>query len=147
MTAKWRIRIGTAITAALIIALAAYGAWRVREWNARGWAGLTFVPDIAKWQHFRYPRGVATDRSGNVYVPASLNNTIRKVAPAGGVTTVAGLGGSSGHADGIGSAARFDAPEGVATDIEGNVYVADTNNATIRKITPAGVVTTLAGLA
>jgi len=90
---------------------------------------------------------VATDGSGNIYVADSLNNTIRKVTPAGVVTTLAGLAGRSGHTDGTGSAARFDGPEGVATDIEGNVYVADTNNATIRKITPAGVVTTLAGLA
>src|ERR1043166_6807989 len=96
---------------------------------------------------FYYPSGVATDSSGNVYVTDRFNCTIRKITAAGVVTTLAGLAGSSGSADGTGSAARFYYPEGVATDSSGTVYVADTSNQTIRKITPAGVVTTLAGLA
>src|SRR2546428_297097 len=96
---------------------------------------------------FSCPTGVATDSSGNVYVADSSNYTIRKITPAGVVTTLAGLAGSYGSADGTGSAARFEVPFGVATDSSGNVYVADGGNNTIRKITPAGVVTTLAGLA
>src|SRR5207245_2370200 len=96
---------------------------------------------------FNYPSGVATDSSGNVYVADPYNHTIRKITPAGVVTTLAGLAENPGSADGTGSAARFSAPWGVATDSSGNVYVADTFNYTIRKITPAGVVTTLAGLA
>ena len=96
---------------------------------------------------FYFPTGVATDSSGNVYVADANNHTIRKVTPAGVVTTLAGLAGNSGSADGTGSAARFHSPNGVATDSSGNVYVADTGNHTIRQITPAGVVTTLAGLA
>ena len=96
---------------------------------------------------FYYPFGVAVDGSGNVYVADTYNNTIRKITPAGVVSTLAGTAGSSGSADGTGSAAQFYYPCGVAVDGSGNVYVADTDNYTIRKITPAGVVSTLAGLA
>ena len=96
---------------------------------------------------FNYPSGVAVDSAGNVYVADNDNDTIRKVTPAGVVTTLAGLAGSSGSADGTGSAARFNGPADVAVDSAGNVYVADQNNYTIRKVTPGGVVTTLAGLA
>ena len=96
---------------------------------------------------FRYPNGVATDSSGTVYVADNSNHTIRQITPAGVVTTLAGQAGSFGSADGTGSAARFNYPVGVATDSSGNVYVCDNGNYTIRKITPAGVVTTLAGLA
>jgi sugar lactone lactonase YvrE len=90
---------------------------------------------------------VATDSGGNIYVADTSNHTIRKITPAGVVTTLAGSAGISGSADGTGSAARFYYPEGVATDSSGNVYVSDNSNGTIRKITPAGVVTTLAGSA
>src|SRR5439155_12482847 len=96
---------------------------------------------------FNVSPGVATDSSGNVYVADTYNYTIRKITPAGVVTTLAGLAGFTGSADGTGSAARFNRPQGVATDSSGNVYVADSSNHTIRQITPAGVVTTLAGLA
>jgi hypothetical protein len=96
---------------------------------------------------FHAPSDVAVDAIGNLYVSDSLNHTIREITPAGVVSTLAGLAGVSGSADGSGSAARFSAPEGIAIDGSGNLYVADTNNHTIRKITSAGTVSALAGLA
>ena len=88
--------------------------------------------------------GVAVDSSGNVYVADTSNFSIRKITPAGVVTTFAGSG-TSGSADGTGTAASFAIPVGIASDSSGNVYVADAGNNLIRKITPAGVVTTFAG--
>ncbi len=96
---------------------------------------------------FNYPTGVAVDGDGNVYVADYNNSTIRKITPTGVVTTLAGTAGSYGSTDGIGADARFVSPHGVAVDGDGNVYVADGGDHTIRKITPAGVVTTLAGAA
>ena len=96
--------------------------------------------------HFSHPTGVATDSVGNIYVADAGNNTIRKVTPAGVVTTVAGTAGVAGSADGTGSAASFNNPESVTVDNSGNLYVADTGNNTIRKITPAGIVTTVLGV-
>lgn len=96
---------------------------------------------------FDSPFAVAADGAGNIYVADTANNTIRKITPAGVVTTLAGKAGTSGNANGTGSAARFYSPSGVAVDTAGNVFVADTVNDTIRKVTPAGMVTTLAGKA
>ncbi len=96
---------------------------------------------------FRQPRALACDGAGNLYVADTLNSTIRKITPAGVATTLAGAAGATGSADGTGAAARFHQPEGVLAADDGTVYVADTLNHTIRKITTAGVVTTLAGTA
>ena len=90
---------------------------------------------------------MAVDSLGNVYVADTLNSTIRKVTPAGVVTTLAGSPGTSGNVDGTGNEARFHSPYGIAVDRAANLYVADTWNHTIRKVTADRTVTTLAGLA
>ena len=96
---------------------------------------------------FNQPMGVAVDAYGTVYVVDSVNNTIRKVTPGGVVTTWAGSAGHEGSTDGTGSAARFNQPLRVAVDASGTVYVVDSGNHTIRKVTPGGMVSTLAGSA
>ncbi len=98
---------------------------------------------------FNHPSGIAVDSSGNVYVADYGNHLVRKITATGVVTTLAGVPGTPGSLDGTGtattSASLFFGPSATATDTAGNVYVADTNNQLIRKITPAGVATTLAG--
>ena len=81
-----------------------------------------------------------------LYVADSFNHTIRKITAGGVVTTLAGLAGSQGNVDATGSAARFNAPAALAVDNAGTtIYVADSQNQTIRQVTSGGVVTTLAG--
>jgi hypothetical protein len=111
--------------------------------GAAGTAGMTNGTGTAAL--FNYPYGLTVDSGGDVYVADTSNNTIRKITAAGVVTTMVGTPGIVGSADGTGTAGRFSAPEGVAADHTGNLYVADTGNETIRQVTPAGVVTTLAG--
>ena len=91
---------------------------------------------------FHSPRGIAVDKEGNLYVADDDNHRIRKVTPGGRVSTLAGSG-TPGFADGQGSAAQFKHPRGLAVDAAGNLYVADTANNCLRKVTPAGLVSTL----
>ncbi|MGH7997232.1 MAG: hypothetical protein ACREFX_12875, partial [Opitutaceae bacterium] len=95
---------------------------------------------------FNYPYGVAADSAGNLYIADQNNDTIREVATDGQVTTIAGMAGVAGSADGVDTAARFNGPSGIAVDSSGRIFVADTGNSTIRMIVD-GQVTTLAGTA
>jgi len=125
------------------------------NWVTTTIAGLVGIPGSADGTNsnarFFDPTGVAVDSSNNLYVADWLNSTIRKITPAGSdwvTTTIAGLAGNSGSADGTNSNARFFDPMGIAVDSRDNLYVADWDNSTIRKITPAGtnwVTTTIAG--
>ena len=101
---------------------------------------------------FYFPDGLAIDPSGNnMYIADYTNNCIRKLVIQGSndASTFAGSSvadnGASGFTDGTGTVARFSGPSGLAIDTDGNLYVADFNNGLIRKITPAGIVSTVAG--
>lgn len=103
-----------------------------------------YVDGPADTAQFDNPDGIVTDTSGNIYVADSGNNVIRKIAPGGEVSTVAGTG-VAGDADGAAGVAEFDTPTGITIDSSDNLYVADEGNNTVRKITPGGEVSTIAG--
>ena len=93
---------------------------------------------------FNDPFGICIDSNDNIYVSEYLGGRIRKITPSGRVSTFAGSG-LAGFADGVGTAAMFYSPEGLCVDPQNNIYVADTSNFKVRKITPDGTVTTIAG--
>jgi hypothetical protein len=109
-----------------------------------GSGGAGFADGQGTAAHFNRPTGIAVDNEGNIIVADYDNHRIRKITPGGAVSTLAGSGGA-GFADGQGTAAHFHFPFDVAVDNEGNIIVADMNNHRIRKITPGGAVSTLAG--
>lgn len=96
-------------------------------------------------QNFGWGFKIAADDGGNLYLGDTYNCGIQKLMPDGTMTLLAGHGNHEGSADGSGTDARFNTPSAIAVDDAGNLYVADSGNNTIRKVTPAGVVTTLAG--
>lgn len=116
--------------------------WTVSTLAGNGTAG--FADGWGASALFNSPQGVAVNAGGVVYVADTANNRIRRIAGDGTVSTLAGDG-SPGLQNGTGSQARFNAPQGVATDNEGNVYVADTGNSAVRMINAGGTVSTLAG--
>lgn len=109
-----------------------------------GSGSLGSADGTGKSASFYSPAGLAVDASGNIFVADMGNNLIRKITPAGVVTTFAGSG-IAGYADGTGTSASFSAPTGLAIGTDGSLYVSDANTGLVRKITSAGVVTTIAG--
>lgn len=105
-------------------------------------AGSNNGPDSTA--SFYLPNSIVADGNSNIYIADGINNLIRKITPDGQVSTFAGSG-QAGNIDSTGTAASFNGPSGLAVDALGNIYVADTNNNLIRKITPDGLVTTIAG--
>src|SRR5215203_2286706 len=114
----------------------------VRTFAGSATAGLQ--DGIGNAAQLNRPHGMAIAADGTVYVSDRGNHQVRSVSPAGAVRILAGSG-KQGFADGRGAAAQFHDPVAVAVDRAGNVYVADRNNHRVRKISPDGVVTTLAG--
>jgi sugar lactone lactonase YvrE len=114
---------------------------RVSTLAGDGKSGFRIGPDSLA--EFANPAGVASDAQGNIFVADYSNNRILKIA--GGQVTVLAGNGVSGFKDANGSDAEFHGPTGLACDVTGNVYVADELNELVRKITPAGDVTTIAG--
>lgn len=102
-----------------------------------------FADGTGTVSQFNEPHCLAIDASGNIFVSDYYNDRIRKITPTGIVSTFAG--GSQGSTDGIGTAAQFYRPNGLAIDASGNLFVSDSYNNRIRKITPTGVVSTIAG--
>lgn len=138
---------------AFVVALSLSAAVSLgQSWTLTTLAGSTsgggYVDANGTDARFSWPHGVTVDTSGNVFVADRGNHVIRKITPSGDVTTVAGMAGVPGSSDGVGSAARFYFPAGIAFDATtANLFVADSWNHTIRKVTPSGVVTTYAGTA
>src|SRR5208283_1475129 len=118
----------------------------IRPVAGTGIAGFGGDGGPAPRAQLNHPEGVAVDASGNLYIADTDNNRIRKISPNGIITTVAGTGiaGFSGDG-GPASQAQLNHPEGVAVDASGNLYIADTGNNRIRKISPNGIITTVAG--
>ncbi len=149
--ARFNLPTGVAMNSADLIYVADFGSHTLRKVTSSGvvttFAGTAGTSGSADGTgaaaRFNKPSGLALDTAGNLYVADTGNSTVRKVSPAGVVTTLAGLSAIAGLKDGTGALAWFNEPEGVTADASGNLYLADTGNAVIRKITPAGVVTTL----
>ncbi|RYZ77362.1 MAG: hypothetical protein EOP05_02055 [Proteobacteria bacterium] len=154
-TARFYSPRGLTIDAAGNLYVADLGNYAVRKITAAGvvstLAGKAGNPGTADGTganaRFQELNSIARDSSGNIFVSDIAENTVRKITPSGEVTTFAGTAGSTGTADGTGVNARFNKPRGVAVDSGDNLYVVDSSNYTVRKITPAGIVTTIAGTA
>jgi len=92
------------------------------------------------------PQGVAADAAGNLYLSDTLNNVVRKVSPNGIISNYAGNGGVGSSGDGgAATSAQLNGPQGLAVDASGNLFIADTLNAKVRKVSASGVISTVAG--
>lgn len=149
--ARFNFPVGTAVDGSGTVYVVDSNGSRVRKITPGGlvstFAGGTYgsADGTGTAARFAGPNGIAVDGAGNVFVTDSGNHTIRRISPAGVVTTVAGIPGNSGSADGQAATATFYLPQALVVDGAGNLIVCDTFNHTLRKITPGGTVTTLAG--
>ncbi len=153
--ARMRCPGGVAVDSSGVIFVADTENHSIRRFGADGvlttFAGLATMAGNSDGEavsaRFNFPRGLAFDTDGNLLVADSGNHTIRKITPAGQVSTLAGVAGVAGSDDGLGALARFSTPRDVRVGANGAIFVVDTGNHTIRKMTPAGEVTTVVGRA
>ncbi len=139
-----RLRIAAAV--ALAFATPLFAQPLVIRTLAGSTSGGGFADAFGVSARFSVPRAIAADAAGNLWVADTGNHVIRRVTPAGDVTTIAGEPGVAGFADGAGSAARFRFPAGIAVDpVDGTIWISDKDNHVIRRMTPDGTVTTIAG--
>jgi len=151
-TAQFLYPTGIAVDQAGALYVADRGGHTVRKITPRGVVSTLagsgqpgYTDGMGATAQFRDPMTVVVDRSGRLFVADSGSHTIRVITSEGRVSTVAGSP-QAGAVDGAGATARFNWPTGLALDQAGNLYVADSNNALIRKVSPDGQVTTLAGV-
>jgi sugar lactone lactonase YvrE len=149
--AQFHYPTGVAVDGEDSIIIADFYNHRVRKITPDGTVSLLagsgiagFADGVGTAAQFNGPRGVAVDGDGSIIIADSGNHRVRKMTPNGTVSTLAGSG-SRGFADGAGAAAQFKNLYGVAVDGEGSIIITDTGNQRVRKITPDGTVSTLAG--
>ncbi len=154
-TARFNSPLGLAIAVDGSLFVADSGNHAIRRIDSKGTV-TTFAGNLEGWgssdgnastARFNGPVGLAFDPAGNLFVADSFNHAIRRITPNGTVTTFAGKLGEDGFLDGAGGEARFGTPAELALDRRGNLFVADAFYHTLRKITPSGQVSTIAGLA
>ena len=147
--ARFNEPFGITTDAAGNLFVADYGNNRIRRITPKGKVDTLaggeqgFADGVGSAARFSGPYNIATDAMRNLYVSDYWNSRIRKISPAGEVSTIAGS--ERGFVDDVGTAAQFNSPLGIAIDVAGNIYVVDGVNHSIRKITPTGDVSTLAG--
>ncbi len=139
------------IMSVLLVAMALLAHPLIAQESVRTLAGLPETPGAVDaagaLARFNDPAGVVVTADGTIFVADSRNHVIRRLATNGVVSTLAGALGQAGAMDGAGGAARFDSPSGVAVAADGALIVSDTGNHTLRRVTLAGAVSTLAGAA
>jgi uncharacterized protein (TIGR03437 family) len=147
---KWTMAVCVSGLAALLLPGAAQGqitpSFTMSTYAGNYTSGFTGDGSAATSAELAGPFGMAVDKSGNIYIADQFNNRIRKVTTAGIISTVAGNGTSGYTGDGgAATSAELNDPESVAVDSAGNLYIADTGNSVVRKVTASGTISTIAG--